>query len=586
MQITQTTTRVDPILASILGKKIEAIATEMALVLERTARSPLFQVRDFCTVVLDNRRRILSQEEGLPQMAYAVIHSLRYLEEFFGEDVRDGDVFIHNDPYYGGNQTQDTAIFRPIFIDGRLRLWAAAKGHIADFGGAVLGGYNPEANDIWAENFRIPPLRIFRGGELQRDVWNLLIANTRLPRYVGGDLQAQIGATGVAEARLRRLWELHDDRTLSAHLDFLLDATEARMRAELARFPTGEFYGESTYEHDADGGRLERHTARLKITVGDGHVTLDYAGTDPQCSRYYNGVYGTTFSATVAVFLMLVDPDIPHNDGVLRCLEVKVPEGSFLNASFPAPCVQGNFTCQDMAMETIFRALADAVPERVTAGWNRGESHNLRGVDPRTGRLFFDPPLIANKGGGGGTYGADGWSNIGIIACGGGYAAQDYEVWEAQVPALVLEHDYRVDSGGEGEFRGGLGIRFRYRLLAEDVTICIYGEDTDEPFALFGGHPGAANRFRARRGSDAPWERLTPNRTYSFSIGDEIEALNAGGGGYGAPTKRAPHQVRDDVRNGFVSAERATERYGVVLAASLDVDAAATRERRARRNAT
>jgi N-methylhydantoinase B len=317
----------------------------------------------------------------------------------------------------------------------------------------------------------------------------------------------------------------------------------------------------------------------LKVIVGDGKVLLDYAGTDPQCSHYYNGVYGTTFSATVAIFLMLVDPDIPHNDGVLRCIEVKVPEGSFLNASFPSPCVQGNFTCQDVAMETIFRALAQAVPERVTAGWNRGESHNVRGVDPRTGRLFFDPPLIANKGGGGGTYGADGWSNIGIIACGGGYAAQDYEVWEAQVPALVLEHDYRADSGGEGEYRGGLGIRFRYRLLAEHVTVCVYGEDTDEPFGLFGGYHGASNRFQALRYPGSTWERLIPNRTYSFTKGDEIEALNAGGGGYGVPTRRPVE--RDDLRNAFISAGRAQERYGVVLTASLDVDEVATRARRA-----
>jgi N-methylhydantoinase B len=579
---TRANTRVDPILASILGKKIEAIAKEMALVLERTARSPIFQVRDFCTVVLDERRRILSQEEGLPQMAYAVIHALRHLEAMFEDDIGEGDVFVINDPYYGGNQTQDTAIFRPIFIDDRLRLWAAAKGHLADFGGGDIGGYVPDATDIWAENFRIPPLRVYRGGELQRDVWNLLMANTRLPHYVGGDMQAQMGATAVAEARLRALWAQHGNETMTSHVDFLLDATETRMRAELAQFPPGEYHGESTYEHVTDDDGMEAHTARLKVTIGDGRAILDFAGTDPQCGRYYNGVYGTTFSAAVAVFLMLVDPDIPHNDGVLRCLDIRLPEGSFLNASFPAPCVQGNFTCQDVAMETIFRALADAVPERVTAGWNRGESHNVRGVDPRTGRLFFDPPLIANKGGGGGTFGNDGWSNIGCIACGGGYAAQDYETWEAQVPALVLDHDYRTDSGGEGEFRGGMGIRFRYRLLADEGSVCVYGEDTDEPFGLFGGFPGAANLFSARReGGD--WERLIPNRTYVLRKGDEVEALNAGGGGFGPPVHRHVAKVVDDVRQGFVTLERARERYGVELTQRLELDEDATRSRRERK---
>jgi N-methylhydantoinase B len=536
----------------------------MALVLEHTARSPLFQVRDFCTVVLDDRHRILSQEEGLPQMAFSVGHALGYLTRFFGEDIHEGDVFIQNDPYYGGNQAQDTAILRPIFVEGELRFWAAAKGHIADLGGSVPGGYDPEATDVWAENLRITPLRMISRRELQRDVWNLLMENTRLPHYVGGDVQAQIGATGVAELRIASLCATYGLETLHAHTEALLDATETRMRDELRRIPAGRYCSEATYEHEREEIQ-EGHTARLAVTVEDGHMLLDFEGTDPQCTHYYNGVYGTTFSAVIAILLMLVDPDIPHNDGVLRCIDVIVPEGSFLNASFPAPCVQGNFTCQDIAMETIFRALADPMSDRVTAGWNRGESHSIRGVDPRSGRFFFDPPLIANKGGGGGTLGADGWDNIGAIACGGGYAAQDYEVWEAQIPALVLDHRYRIDSGGAGEFRGGLGIRFHYRLLADETTVCVYGEDSDEPFGLFGGQRGAPNMFSVRRRVEDPWERLVPNRIYSFPRGTEIEALDAGGGGYGRPERRPPELVVEDVVRGFVSRDRAEEHYGVVL---------------------
>ena len=572
--------QVDPILASILGKKMEAIAREMAAVLERTARSPLFQVRDFCTVVLDDQLRILSQEEGLPQMAYAVSHSLAHVVEFFGEDIHEGDVFVHNDPYYGGNQAQDTAIMRPAFLEGELRFWAAAKGHIADLGSAVLGGYNPEATDIWQENFRIPPLRIHRDGEPLRDVWNTLIENTRLPKLVGGDLQAQIGATKVAETRLVELSESYDIETLERHLEFLLDATEQRMRAELARIPEGVYRGEATYEHDEEGG-IEAHTARLTVTVRNEAVTLDFEGTDPQCRKYYNGVFGTTFSAIIAVFLMLVDPDLPHNDGVLRRIDVRVPEGTFLNASFPAPCVQGNFTCQDVAAEALFGALAEALPEAVTAGWNRGESHNIRGVDPRTGGVFYDVPLIANKGGSGGTLGTDGWDNIGLIACGGGYAAQDYEIFEAQSPVRVVNHEFRQDSGGPGEFRGGLGIEFHYRVESPESTLTVYGEDRDEPFGLFGGKPGAPNIALVRPGREAPWERMPPNRVRELGYEAEICLLNAGGGGYGPPQHRDTNSVVDDVRNGFVSAESASNDYGVVLRpGSLELDQERTSELR------
>jgi N-methylhydantoinase B len=563
-----------------MGKKMEAISREMAVVLERTARSPLFQVKDFCTVVLDSRRRILSQEEGLPQMAYAVSHSLAYVTDFFGEEIYPGDVFIHNDPYYGGNQAQDTAVLKPVFLDGRLRFWAAAKGHLADLGSAVLGGYNPEATDIWQENFRIPPLKLYEQDVLRRDVWNLLIENTRLPHFVGGDVQAQIGACRVAEARLTDLWQTYGEAVIEGHLEFLLDATERRMRAELRRMPEGTYYGESTYEHE-EGGEIERHTARLTVTLRDERVVLDFEGTDPQCRRYYNGVYGTTFSAAVAVFLMLVDPDLPHNDGVLRCLDVRVPEGSFLNATCPAPCVQGNFTCQDVASEALFRALADAAPEAVTAGWNRGESHNIRGTDPRNGRVFYDVPLVANKGGSGGSLGADGWSNIGVVACGGGYAAQDYEIFEAQSPVRVLDHEYRADSGGAGEYRGGLGIRFHYRLDAPETTVTVYGEDRNRPFGLFGGQCGAGNLVRVREHPDADWHRFPPNTVRSLPYGAELEILNAGGGGYGSAHRRPLERVAHDLRNGFVSLDAAQELYGVVCAAdSLDLDEAATAARR------
>jgi N-methylhydantoinase B len=575
-----TEVRIDPILAAILGKKMEAIAREMAAVLERTARSPLFQVRDFCTVVLDGEQRILSQEEGLPQMAYAVSYSLKHVADFFGDDIKPGDVFVHNDPYYGGNQAQDTAIMRPIFLEGQLRFWAAAKGHLADLGSAVLGGYNPDATDIWQENFRIPPLRLYRDDAPLRDVWNMLVANTRLPQLVGGDLQAQIGATKVAEGRLVELCESYTVETLEGHLDFLLDATEQRMRAEIARIPEGVYHGESVYEHEEDGG-IEAHTARLTVTVRDAKVTLDFDGTDPQCRKYYNGVFGTTFSAVIAVFLMLVDPDLPHNDGVLRCIDVRVPEGTFLNASFPAPCVQGNFTCQDVAAEALFRALAEPLPEAVTAGWNRGESHNIRGIDPRSGGVFFDVPLIANKGGAGGTFGADGWDNIGLIACGGGYAAQDYEIFEAQSPVRVVNHEYRSDSGGPGEFRGGMGIEFHYRIASPESTLTVYGEDRDEPFGLFGGETGAANIVYIREAAEEPWERMPPNQVRELGDGAEIRALNAGGGGYGPAHRRSVDSVAADVRKGFVSAESAAASYGVIVSQeSQGVDQDSTRERR------
>ena len=569
----------DPILAVVLGKKIEAIAKEMSLVLERTARSPLFQVKDFCTAVLDERARILSQEEGLPQMAYAIVHSLEHLIKFFGDDIHRGDVFIQNDPYYGGNHAPDTCIFMPVFVDGEIHFWGAAKGHLADLGGAVMGGYNPQATDIWQENFRIPPLRLYDRGSLRSDVWNLLRANTRLPHFVLGDIQASIGACRTGGIRLESLAEEYGVGTLKDHLDFLLDATERRMRAELAQITDGTYHSEVVYRCD-DGTESIDVTAKLAITVGGGHIIVDYAGSSPQTPYYYNCAYGTTFAAVVAVVLMLVDPDLPHNDGVLRCIDVVVPEGSFLNCTFPSPCVQGNFTSSDVAGDSIFLALSEVLPERVCAGWSRNESHMIKGLDPRTGERFYGPPLLANKGGAGATSENDGWSFIGLIACGGGYAANDYEMFEIQNPVRIAHHEYWTDSAGAGTYRGGLGIRIRYTLEAPETEVTTYGEDWAPAFGLFGGGQSSLNQYRVQT-PGAELRRLAPNTTSRFPAGTVIEADNAGGGGYGPPHRRDVADVHHDVRNGFVSFEVAENAFGVVVdRESFEVDHDATTRRR------
>ena len=571
--------KLDPILAVVLGKKIEAIAKEMSLVLERTARSPLFQVKDFCTAVLDERARILSQEEGLPQMAYAIVHSLEHLIKFFGDDIHRGDIFIQNDPYYGGNHAPDTCIFMPVFVDGEIHFWGAAKGHLADLGSAVMGGYNPQATDIWQENFRIPPLRLYDRGTVRSDVWNLLSANTRLPHFVLGDIQASIGACRTGGLRLESLAEEYGVGTLKDHLDFLLDATERRMRSELAQITDGTYQSEVVYRCD-DGTESIDVTAKLAITVEGGHISVDYAGSSPQTPYYYNCAYGTTFAAVVAVVLMLVDPDLPHNDGVLRCIDVVVPEGSFLNCTFPSPCVQGNFTSSDVAGDSIFLALSEVLPDRVCAGWSRNESHMIKGLDPRTGERFYGPPLLANKGGAGATSENDGWSFIGLIACGGGYAANDYEMFEIQNPVRIAHHEYWTDSAGAGTYRGGLGIQIRYTLEAPETEVTTYGEDWAPAFGLFGGGQSSLNQYRVQT-PGAEMRRLAPNTTSRFPAGTVIEADNAGGGGYGPPHRRDVTDVGNDVRNGFISFEVAENAFGVVVdRESFEVDHDATARRR------
>jgi N-methylhydantoinase B len=552
---------IDPFLVSIIGKKLESISRDIFLVLERTARSPLFQVRDFSTGLLDTEHRILCQEEGLPLMTYGFSAMLDHLVRVMDGDIGPGDIFIQNDPFHGNNQVQDTAIFKPVFFDGSLRFWAASKGHLADWGSAVLGNYNQNATDIWQEAMRLPPLKIYDAGRFRRDVWALLMANTRLPDLVAGDIQAMIGACRVADNRLLELRARYDEASLLEHIEALLDSSHKRMQHEIRQIPEGVYRSEATWRLPA-GLEREEMVCRLTVTIEGGHAELDFTGTDPQSSHYYNGVYGTTYAAAISTFLMLVDPDIPHNEGVERCIEITIPEGTFLNAAFPGPSVMGNFVANDVVGEVVMKAMTSAAPDRVCAGWARGLQSNFSGVRPN-GKPFYHIPLMSNKGGGGAVEGVDGWSCIGLITCAGGFAFDDYEVFETSLPVRLIEHEYREESAGAGRWRGGFGIRLKYRI-DPPASMTTFGDGTDQPYGLFGGRPGAPNDFIVTR-PDGSRATVPPNVTLALDPGSIVEAHNGGGGGYGSPLERAVDLVRADVRNELISRETAENVYGVYL---------------------
>lgn len=573
-------TEIDPVLIPVIGKNLEAITREMGVALVRTTSSPFFQVKDMCTAILDDKGAMLCQAEYLPLMAYTFPTMLDYLLQSFGDEIYPGDVFIQNDVFYGGNQLQDLAFFRPVFCEGRLCFWTATKGHQVDLGGPVLGGYNPLATEVWQETVRIPPLKVYERGKLRRDVWSLLMANTRLPELVGRDFQAQIGGCLVGERRVLDLVGRYGLGRLDRHVEALLDSTEMRMREEIGSIPQGVYQATATTQHD--GLRADAvYTARMKVIVDDAGISFDFTGTDAQSPGWINGVYATTFSAAVCTFFMCVDPDIPHNGGALRPIKVVVPEGTFLNARYPAATVRGNFTCNDVVSECIMKALGRAIPKRVTAGWARSLTGSMAGVDPRTGKKYYDVMFISNRGGGGGTYGADGWSYIGILTLGGGIRVQDVELHEVQTPHFFLELEYRPDSGGAGEWRGGLGPRSKFLIQAQDPEIVMRGDDVDRPFGTLGGKPGAKGAcfYREPGGEQRP---LGSNAIHHLKAGTEIEFLAAGGGGFGDPRRRDPLKVLQDVRNGFVTREAAREDYGVAIdGETLEIEWEETRKRRA-----
>ena len=559
-------TKPDPIQVSVLQRRLKSITEEMGLTLLRTTRSPILnEARDFVTGLYDAKGQMLEQTEYIPVLAFALQPACENVLRFFGDDIHPGDVILHNDVFSGGNQNNDVAVFKPIFHGRKLVAWAACKGHQADIGGAVRGGYNPEAREVWQEALRIPAVKIHERGKLRRDVWNLIFANIRL-RIVEEDIKAQIGGCTVGERGFKQLIARFGERKLAGLIGHLFDSAEKMVRKEIQAIPDGLYRGESWafYDGVTDGTRMK---INLAVTIRGEEVTFDFSGSSAQTPGFVNAPYSATASALLLTFLMLIKPDIPHNAGILRPIRIVNPEGSFLNARFPAATTFGN-SITGPTSDAIFRAFSLALPKMVTAGWNRFLGFAVSGHDPRHNAPYVDILFLSLKGGSGGTWMADGYDHIGLINCAGGILAQDYEMFEIHDPHFLIKHEYLTDSAGAGRWRGGLGVETEFVMRGEDATGVAFGDGVEEEaraFGFFGGKPGWKNAITLKfpDGKERPVK--TKEIVRGIPAGTVFRQLAGGGGGYGEPFERPIDRVLEDVRNGVISAEAARRDYGVAI---------------------
>ncbi len=572
----------DPVQVSVLQRRLKSITGEMGLTLLRTTRSPILnEARDFVTGLYDAGGRMLEQTEYIPVLAFALQPACENIVRFFGRDIHPGDVILHNDVFSGGNQNNDVAVFKPIFHGKTLLAWAACKGHQADIGGAVQGGYNPDAREVWQEAFRIPAVKIVERGKLRRDVWNLIFANIRL-KIVEEDIKAQMGGCTVGERGFKALLARFGRRRLAHLLEQLFDSTERMVRKEIAAIPDGVYRGESIafYDGVTEGTQMK---INLAVTVRGDEVIFDFSGSSPQTPGFVNAPYSATASALLLTFLMLIKPDIPHNAGILRPIRIINPEGSFLNARFPAATTFGN-SLTGPTSDAIFRAFAQALPRTVTAGWNRFLGFAVSGHDPRRGRPYVDILFLSLKGGSGGTWMADGYDHIGLINCAGGILAQDYEMFELHDPHFLVKHEYLANSAGAGRWRGGLGVETEFVIRGENVTGVAFGDGVEEQaraFGFFGGRPGSRNSITLTHPDGSERRPKSKEIVRGIAPGTVFKQKAGGGGGYGDPRERAPELVLEDVRNGLVSVEAAREEYGVSIDANtLALDETRTAELR------
>ncbi len=557
-------TKVDPILLSVYARTFKSITDEMSVSVEKTARSPILcEAKDFVTGLYDAEGRMLEQTENLPILAFSLAPVCKYLIEFFDGDLNPGDVIFHNDVFSMGNQNNDVAVFKPIFFEDKLVAWSAAKGHQADIGGNVPGGYNPRATEVWQEALRIPPVKVYDKGVLRKDVWNLIFANIRFD-IVEHDLKAQMGACTVGERRMQELLAKYGWESFDAHKLALFDATRKMMEAEISQVPNGIYSGEGRVYFDGHNLGSE-FTIRVKVTVKDKSIIFDYSDTDDQTNGFVNGTFTSSASATILTFLQMVNPDIPHNEGMVQPIEMIIPEGSILNASYPKATTFGNHLCPPNA-DAIMRALAPVIPDRVTAGWNNLLCSLTTGINPNNGDTYVDIGFMGQKGGSGAMQGTDGYDHIGMIDASGGLLDQDYEMFEQQTPHLLLHHEYTADSAGAGEWRGGLGIETVFKIGSQETQLVTFGDGDFEPaFGLFGGGDGTLNLITLTYPDGT---EIVPNNKDLITdvpLGTTYRQLAGGGGGYGDPLKRDRDTLAKEVRNGVISRDAAHDIYGLEL---------------------
>jgi N-methylhydantoinase B len=554
--------KIDPILLSVYARTFRSITDEMSISVQKTTCSPILcEAKDYVTGLYDAEGRMLEQTENLPILAFSLAPVCKYIRNHFGDDIHPGDVIFHNDVFSLGNQNNDVAVYKPVFFENELVAWTAVKGHQADIGGAVAGGYNPNAVEVWQEALRIPPVKVYEKGKLRKDVWDLIFANIRFD-IVQHDMKAQMGACHVGDRRMVELLKKYGRKNFEAHKSALFEATRKMMEAEIATIPNGTYFGEGSIYYD---GRHEgsKFKVRVDITVEDKRIKFDYSKTDPQSNGFVNGTFTSSASATILTLLQMINPDIPHNEGMVEPIEIVIPEGTILNAGYPKATTFGNHLCPPNA-DAIQRALAPVMPERVTAGWNNLLCSLTTGIDPQKNDKYVDIGFMGLKGGSGAMLGTDGYDHIGMIDASGGVLDQDYEMFEQQTPHRLIKHEYLCDSAGPGEWRGGLGVETIFEIGSDNTQFVTFGDGDFEPaFGLFGGGSGTLNSIRLTYPDGKVVVPRNKDLITNVPKGTIYHQEAGGGGGYGDPHKRDRVKLRAEVRDGVISAAAAQKIYGL-----------------------
>jgi len=541
---------VNPITLEVVRNGLAHIANEMATVLRKTSYNMMiYEVRDYCVGIVDPQGNILSQNFGalpifLADLGPAIVDGVRT----YGENgFRPGDVLIMNHPYVCGQHLNNVVVYTPFFHGEDLVAFLAVRAHWIDIGGTRVGFGYSGTREIYEEGLQFRSLKLYRGGEPNQDLFQLISDNVRFAESCLGDLRAQIAACRIGDRGLGRLVQRYGLAVFLDCVRTIWDQSEALAREQVARIQPGNYEADALF--DSDGVNLNQPVPlKVKIEIVGSEMTIDFSEVSDQVQGSINsGESGAVAAARVA-FKSLVSPFSPIDEGCFRPLKIVIPTGKILSATPPAPVGNWSRTLPTV-VDLILKALAPAMPHKVAAG-HKGDmgGYAFFGTDPRTGRRFLCQTIMG--GGWGGRAHEDG-ENATVSICQGDVQNAPVELQEIYYPVLVEHHRLREGSGGAGKFRGGLGIELSVRVLCDAFTNINVERQRTSPWGLFGGSCGDSAKAWVKQAPDDPGTWLTKRPNYPLKQGGSVTFFTAGGGGYGHASERSLELIERDRRLGY-----------------------------------
>ena len=473
--------------------------------------------------------------------------------------MQPGDVILLNDPYHGGSHLPDLTAFVPVFAGDKRLLWTIVRAHQSDIGGATHGAYNPAATEIYQEGLRVPPIKLYEAGKLRDDLLDLLALNIRNPREFRGDLAAMLGAAHLGERRLSRLFAEFGAPMVEAAMEAILDATEQQTRAVVSTWKDGVFHGEAFLDDDGHGRTDIRIAA--KVTKKGSDVEVDLSDSDPQSTSFVNSSHANMQAAVAMAFAYLIDAEIPKNTGALRPLKVIAKQGTIVWADPGRPVTLCTSHPSNEIVEAIVKALSASCPERAMAGWSRRFRIAIQGEDPRTGQEFHLAPVP----GAARRRRVVGRRRLVVdrrMALGRRAEVRQPRSRRGALSPAFPQHEFRPGSGGDGQYRGGLGVSLDLVLETEKIAKGNTAGDGARhgPCGMLGGEDGKPHHYRLLSEGREPRVLRTKEVGIELRPGDCLEIRSSGGGGWGPPEKRSAEARRRDREQGLtdVAAEQAS----------------------------